>query len=209
MNIQKILKELEHESELAHEEMRQCIKENYLQFDESKGYAREIVRLNIAEKKKVSSAEIISRKIDGKPYYEIKFQKAGEDDYTVGYGSYKLDYVIEWLNECFEFCGKTKASVDNGKDTNISSNGSWILVEEKLPVEHDSMFAKFKGTKNWHNGMFEKRSDEVNVTVEFEDGTRKTTTSYTLDGKWKAEHNQVVKQKVVAWTPFPEPYKGE
>lgn len=177
----------------------------------SKGleYAKEIIRSHMNEKEKVSSAEIISRSIDGKPYYEIKFQKAGEDDYTVGYGSYKLDYVIEWLNECFEFCGKTKASVDNGKDTNISSNGSWILVEEKLPVEHDSMFAKFKGTKNWHNGMFEKRSDEVNVTVEFEDGTRKTTTSYTLDGKWKAEHNQVVKQKVVAWTPFPEPYKGE
>lgn len=177
----------------------------------SKGqeYAKEIIRSHMNEKEKVSSAEIISRNIDGKPYYEIKFQKVGEDDYAVGYGSYKLDYVIEWLNECFEFCGKTKASVDNGKDTNISSNGSWILVEEKLPVEHDSMFAKFKGTKNWHNGMFEKRSDEVNVTVEFEDGTRKTTTSYTLDGKWKAEPNQVVKQKVVAWTPFPEPYKGE
>lgn len=177
----------------------------------SKGleYAKEIIRSHMNEKEKVSSAEIISRNIDGKPYYEIKFQKVGEDDYTVGYGSYKLDYVIEWLNECFEFCGKTKASVDNGKDTNISINGSWILVEEKLPVEHDSMFAKFKETKNWHNGMFEKRSDEVNVTVEFEDGTRKTTTSYTLDGKWKAEPNQVVKQKVVAWTPFPEPYKGE
>ncbi|MFQ9585225.1 MAG: hypothetical protein ACLRZS_01985 [Mediterraneibacter gnavus] len=38
--LEKILKELEHESELAHEEMHKCIKENYLQFDEVKGYAR-------------------------------------------------------------------------------------------------------------------------------------------------------------------------
>lgn len=32
----------------------------------------------------------------------------------------------------------------------------WIPVSERLPEEHDSIFAKFKGTNNWKRGMFEK-----------------------------------------------------
>lgn len=41
MNVlEKILEEIEHESKLAHEEMRRCASKNPLQFDEVKGYAR-------------------------------------------------------------------------------------------------------------------------------------------------------------------------
>ena len=83
----------------------------------------------------------------------------------------------------------------------------WIPVEDGLPEEHKSMFAKLKGTHMWNNAMFEKVSDEVNVTIELEDGTRKTTTSHTLDGKWKVEKECVVNKKVIAWRPLPEPYK--
>lgn len=84
-----------------------------------------IIRYYMDEKEKVSSAEIISRDIDGKPYYEIKYRKVGEDHYTVGYSSYKLDYVVNWLNEYFEFCGKAKVVVNDGQ----------IPVEEMLPEE--------------------------------------------------------------------------
>lgn len=73
-----------------------------------------IIRYYMDEKEKVSSAEIISRDIDGKPYYEIKYRKVGEDHYTVGYSSYKLDYVVNWLNEYFELCGKAKVVVNDG-----------------------------------------------------------------------------------------------
>lgn len=154
-----------------------------------------------SEKEKVTSAEIISRQVDGKPYYEIKFKKVGEDEYTIGYSSFKLDYVVKWLNDYFEFCGEAKVSCDND---------GWIPIQEKSPEEHDSMFAKFKGTDKWNNAMFEKTSDEVNVTYEFEDGTRKVTTSYTIDGQWDIErkHN-IVKKKVIAWQPLPKPYKPE
>ena len=34
---------------------------------------------------------------------------------------------------------------------------NWIPVSERLPEEHDSIFAKFKGTDNWKRGMFEKK----------------------------------------------------
>ncbi len=90
----------------------------------------------------------------------------------------------------------------------VESDG-WIPVSERLPEEHDSIFAKIKGTDKWCEAMFEKTSDEVNVTIEYEDGSRKTTTSHTLDGVWKIEKEQrVVKGKVAAWQPLPEPCKG-
>lgn len=84
----------------------------------------------------------------------------------------------------------------------------WIPVSERLPEEHESIFAKFKGTDKWSNAMFEKASDDVNITYEFEDGTRKTATSYTIDGEWKLER-RITKRKVIAWQPLPTPYKGE
>lgn len=56
MNVlEKILEEIEKQSELAHEEMRRCASENPLQFDETKGYARgveyttEIIRFHMDE----------------------------------------------------------------------------------------------------------------------------------------------------------------
>lgn len=88
----------------------------------------EIIRSHMdevtSEKEKVTSAEIITRQIDGKPYYHIKLKKVGEDEYTIGYSSFKLDYVVKWLNDYFEFCGEAKVSCDD--------NG-WIPVEERLP----------------------------------------------------------------------------
>ena len=115
-------------------------------------------------------------------------------------------YCIEGFDEILD--GIFKKYLELCKDINVPSNDDWIPVEERFPEEHNSMFAKFKGTDMWGNAMFEKKSDEVNVTIELEDGTRKTTTSYTLDGKWKVEKEQrVVKKKVTAWQTLPEPYK--
>ena len=91
-------------------------------------------------------------------------------------------------------------------DTNV---GKWIPIEAELPKEHESIFAKFKGTDKWKGGMFEKSSDDVNVTIELEDGSRITRTTHTIDGEWGVEKFSCVKQKVVAWQPLPQPYKKE
>lgn len=85
--------------------------------------------------------------------------------------------------------------------------GEWIPCSERMPEEYESIFAKFKGTDQWRRAMFEKMSDNVNVTVEFEDGTRKTMKGYTVDGKWKPD--TAVKCKVIAWRPLPKPYQPE
>lgn len=87
-------------------------------------------------------------------------------------------------------------------------NDGWIPVEERLPKEHDSIFAKWKGTDKWSKSMFEKTSGDVNVTVEYEDGKRKTITAHTVDGKWVIP-NRIIKQKVIAWRPLPDSYCPE
>lgn len=82
--------------------------------------------------------------------------------------------------------------------------GEWIPCSERMPEEHESMFAKLKGTDKWKDAMFESTSDEVNVTVEFENGSRKTMTLYTCDGEWKTDL-MIVNFKVIAWQPLPNP----
>ena len=88
-----------------------------------------------------------------------------------------------------------------------SKIGGWITCSERLPEEHESIFAKFKGTDKWSNAMFEKTSNEVNATIEFEDGKRAVKTLHTIDGRWN-EGNRGIKFKVVAWQPLPEEYHG-
>lgn len=90
----------------------------------------------------------------------------------------------------------------------LPDNDGWILVEEEMPKERKSIFAKLKNTERWSTSMFEKKSDDVNVTVEYEDGTRGTVTMHTLDGEWKYPR-RIIKQKAIAWQPLPEPYRAE
>lgn len=51
---------------------------------------------------KVKSAEIIVRGTADKPYFEIKYYDITDRNYHIGYGSYNLNYVFDWLKECFE-----------------------------------------------------------------------------------------------------------
>lgn len=81
----------------------------------------------------------------------------------------------------------------------------WIPVSDKMPEERDSMFAKFKGTSKWKEAMFEKISKDVLVTILFKQSLF-VQSAHTVDCKWK---NDLLKlgRKVVAWMPFPEPYR--
>ena len=84
----------------------------------------------------------------------------------------------------------------------------WISVDDAMPAEKNSIFAKLKGTDKWNSIMWEKTSDEVIVCIEFEDGTRKTTVAKTHDGIWKLD-TRILKMKVTHWMPLPELPKEE
>lgn len=86
--------------------------------------------------------------------------------------------------------------------------GGWIPCSERLPEEHDSIFAIFKGTGKWNNSMFEKVSDEVSVTIVGKNGTRATTHAHTIDGKWSCDLLKCDKSyRIIAWRPLSPPYQ--
>ena len=63
---------------------------------------RTAARDSKTERIKVSCLDIIVTTTGKAPYYEIKYKEIGEDVYHVGYGSYKLENVLAWRDECFE-----------------------------------------------------------------------------------------------------------
>lgn len=92
----------------------------------------------------------------------------------------------------------------------LRAKGKWIPCNKRMPNERKNMFAKCKGTDKWKEGMFEKISDDVYVTVECKSGVRVVDIAHTVDGKWKNDLLKIYPDaKIIAWFPVPEPYKGE
>ena len=48
------------------------------------------------EKEIVTELEQIFRIVDDKPYFELKYKKAGENYYHVGYSSFDFHNVLKW-----------------------------------------------------------------------------------------------------------------
>ena len=84
----------------------------------------------------------------------------------------------------------------------------WIPVTERLPDEHESLFARYKGTDKWRNAMFTTISDRVIVCAEYENGKRIVKTANTVDGVWKVK-DIFFFFLVTHWMPMPYPPKGE
>lgn len=84
----------------------------------------------------------------------------------------------------------------------------WIPVTDRLPDEHESLFARYKDTDKWRNAMFTTISDRVIVCAEYENGKRIVKTANTVDGVWKVK-DIFHPCKVTHWMPIPYPPKGE
>ena len=64
------------------------------------------------DKIKVSSAEIVVYGTKEKPYYEIKYFDLFDNLMHIGFGSYKLDVVFHYLENCFDIVEKDKCEDD-------------------------------------------------------------------------------------------------
>lgn len=84
----------------------------------------------------------------------------------------------------------------------------WVSVKDRLPDEHESLFARYKDTDKWRNAMFMTISDRVIVCAEYENGKRIVKTANTVDGVWKVK-DIFHPCKVTHWMPMPYPPKGE
>lgn len=67
--------------------------------------------MNNAKEERVTDLSIIMEMIDGKPYYSVQYRNVGENGYNIGYSSYNLKTVLEFIDEYFEI-------VENDKQTN-------------------------------------------------------------------------------------------
>ena len=91
------------------------------------------------------------------------------------------------------------------KEAAEEHNNGWILCSEQMPKEYDNIFARYKGTEYWREGMSVKSSATVLVTIADIAGNTITTYTDTEDGKWVGVSD---KYKVIAWQPLPKPYKS-
>ena len=84
----------------------------------------------------------------------------------------------------------------------------WIPVSKKLPDGHDSIFARLYGTDKWDDMFWRTTSNRVIATIKYNDGTIIVKESFTHDGEWTVEKRNI-NCKVIAWMPYPKPYKEE
>jgi hypothetical protein len=81
----------------------------------------------------------------------------------------------------------------------------WISVEEAMPEEHDSIFAKLKGTDKWCNSFWEKNSNTVLVVLVNDEDNLIVGTGKTINGKWTTVPMTLKdRAHVVCWMPFPK-----
>lgn len=131
-------------------------------------------------KLRVTSAQIIVTGTKEKPYYEIKYREVGKENYCIGYSSYCLDNVFEWLEECFDLV----------EDKNVEQR--WIPVSERLPDVDKYILVSFENFTILDIGRYETDKDGSGAFYPGDDDK-----SYVEYGLF-----------VNAWMPLPEPYKG-
>lgn len=93
------------------------------------------------EKIKASSADIIVEKIDGKPYYSIKYFDLKENQGYIGFGSFNLDYVFGWKDKYFDIVEEDQGSKNAISDDLISRKALIDMVMqdiEEIPTAYSA-----------------------------------------------------------------------
>lgn len=131
---------------------------------------------------KVSSAEILVHGSEEKPYFEIKYRDLSDGKVHVGYSSYNLDLVFEWLEKCFEVLPQIVEQVFGAIEALSAKREEqkWIPCVERFP------------------------EDKKTVLICGETGWMET--GWREKGCWWTGFSLAdIKDDVVAWQPLPEP----
>ena len=161
------------------------------------------------EKIRVSSAEIVVHGTKKKPYYEIKYRDLSDGQIHVGYSSYNLDFVFEWLEKCFEVVEKDKASINE----QIKKLREWA-------VEYDFMFNQAADTIESLSAkladMERSAEDCGGGWISCKDRLPEKKGWYLVYAKNQRPFVAYFKGKIfplnnhyheiIAWQPLPEPY---
>lgn len=84
-------------------------------------------------KVKVNSLEIIVRMISNKPYYNLRYKEIDKKDYSIGYSSYDLKIVLDYIDTYFEIV-ESVTNADRIRD----------MTDEELASFLDNVFNNFE-----------------------------------------------------------------
>lgn len=150
---------------------------------------KELQKQETVKKTRAVNQEIIVRMIDDQPYYSIRYFDLDDCRLHVGYSSYKLEFVVEWLRECFDI---------------VNTKSGWIPVSECLPKDLDNRFYMcIVGNHEEDLTMFCQYDEELgfgfwtDIYDEFSLGF--------VDTEFKT-NEEFGYEKVIAWRQLPEPY---
>lgn len=96
------------------------------------------------EKIKVESIDIVVTGPKEKPYYSIKYRKVGSNVDCIGYGSYSLEYVLGWREQCFEL---------------VERKSGWIPISERLPDTDEYVLLSFENYTMAAIGRYEENDE--------------------------------------------------
>ena len=132
-----------------------------------------------------------------------------EGSYTYHYEDYYYSlFDCEELERGKHWDGHTEKDVTRLLSLpTIQTEPHWIPVSERLPEEHESMFAKYYNTPKWNNCMWLKESGKMLVSVEVPGNEIIVDTAKMINGKWFFGLSFIDK-KVIAWMPLPKPFEG-
>ena len=83
------------------------------------------------EKFKVINPKIVIHRDTEKPYYEIEYYSIKNKDWRIGFGSYNLQKVKNWLKNYFEAIPADIVPLKHGKWIFGATNGiSWMKCSE-------------------------------------------------------------------------------
>lgn len=171
------------------------------------------LKIETTEEKKIKAlyADVIVERIEGKPYYSIKYFDLEENKEYIGYSSYNLYFVFNWLDKYFDIIGDKGAFVYETNNIDIepvskefledckrtaekykkknSNNDGWIPVENGLPDEGKPVIVWYEYFRYGdYNCMYQTYG-----------------IGYQYDGHWSGDVSGTA-ATCIAWSPLPEPY---
>lgn len=111
--------------------------------------------------------KIISRLIEGKPYYEIEYYDTILEDTIIGYGSYTKEFVEKWLEQEFD------TTMTNRDMINTLTNLEFTLFIYRKMIPFGLRFVQTeRGIEQWLSEKadetfweeFQKEADRVKET---------------------------------------------
>lgn len=95
-------------------------------------------------KTKVASADIIViGNYKKRPYYGIKYFDLSDREYHIGFGSYMLDNVVKWKDECLDIVEEPLTNADKIRSMTDEQLADWI-------ISHDD---KTEQNGRWNKGQ--------------------------------------------------------